>query len=104
MIPKSGNRFSDKMMLKKETTMRLMLLALAALMVALVGDPRPGVARPWFPWCAQYADTRNLTECAFVTFAQCQASISGIGGSCIQNWSPAPAEPRRERGWRPFYR
>jgi hypothetical protein len=84
--------------------MRLMLLALAALMVALVGDPRPGVARPWFPWCAQYADTRNLTECAFTTFAQCQASVSGIGGSCIQNWSPPPAEPRRERGWRPFYR
>jgi hypothetical protein len=84
--------------------MRLMLLALAALMVALVGDPRPGVARPWFPWCAQYADTRNLTECAFTTFAQCQASVSGIGGSCIQNWSPPPAEPRRERGWRPLYR
>jgi hypothetical protein len=81
-----------------------MLFAVAAATMALVGDPRPSAAREWYPWCAQYADTRNLTECAFATFEQCQASISGIGGSCIQNWYPRPAEPARDRRWRPFYR
>ena len=84
--------------------MRQVLFALAAAMVALFGEVSPSAAREWYPWCAQSADTRNITECAFTTFAQCQASVSGIGGSCIQNWYPRPTEPARDRRWRPFYR
>jgi len=84
--------------------MRQMLFVLATAVAALVGDPRPGAAREWFPWCAQYADTRNLVECAFVTFEQCQASISGIGGSCVQDVRRPPAGPARDRPWQPFYR
>jgi hypothetical protein len=88
----------------EEIGMKQMLWVVAAAMVALVADVRPSAAREWYPWCAQYYDTRNLTECAFTSFAQCQASISGIGGNCIQNWYPPPAEPRRDRRWQPFYR
>ena len=84
--------------------MRQMLFVLAAATAALVGDSRPSAAREWYPWCAQYADTRALTECTFTTFEQCLASVSGIGGSCIQNVRPPPAGPPRERRWQPFYR
>jgi hypothetical protein len=84
--------------------MRKCLAALAAvtvaLIVALLGDPRPSAARAWYPWCAQYADRSGITSCLFSTFDQCLATVSGIGGSCVQNWYPAPVEPRRERHWR----
>jgi Protein of unknown function (DUF3551) len=85
-------------------SMKRILFVLAAGMAALVADPRPSAAREWYPWCAQYYDMRNITECAFTTYEQCRASISGIGGNCIQNWYPPPAAPRRDRPWQPFYR
>jgi hypothetical protein len=85
--------------------MRRTLFLLAAATVALVGDPRPSAARDWYPWCAQYADVRAITECAFTTFEQCRASVSGIGGSCVQNVRPPPGGPQpRDRRWQPFYR
>ena len=83
--------------------MKQALFVLAAAAAALLGDPHPSAARDWYPWCAQYADTRGLVECAFVTFEQCQASISGIGGSCVQNPRPGPVERQRDRRWQPFY-
>ena len=79
------------------------LLVLAAGVAVLVADPRPGAAREWYPWCAQYADTRNLIECAYTSFEQCQASVSGVGGSCVQNVRSPPAAPR-DRRYQPFYR
>jgi len=84
--------------------MRMMLIALVALVAALVGDVRPSAAREWYPWCAQYADQSNITQCLFSSFEQCLATVRGIGGSCVQNWHPAPAGPRSERRWKEFYR
>jgi hypothetical protein len=85
--------------------MKRMLFLVATATVALVGDPRPSAAREWYPWCAQYADIRAITECSFVTFEQCQASVSGIGGSCVQNVRPPPGGPQpRDKRWQPFYR
>jgi hypothetical protein len=77
--------------------MRKSLFALAAVAVVLVGDPRPSAARPWYPWCAQFADRSGITSCLFNTFDQCLATISGIGGACVQNWYPPPYEPPHER-------
>lgn len=37
-----------------------------------------------YPWCAQYS-TRDGSTCGFTTFQQCMATVSGIGGFCIQN-------------------
>ena len=84
--------------------MKQILLVVAVAAVALVADVCPGAARDWYPWCAQYADMRAATECSFTTFEQCLATLSGIGGSCVQNARPAPGEPRRDRRWQPFYR
>ena len=83
--------------------MKQMLFVLAAGVVALVADVRPSAAREWYPWCAQYYDIRAITECNFMTFEQCRASVSGIGGNCIQNVRPAPSGPPRDRRWQPFY-
>lgn len=97
--------------------MRMTLLAGAALVTALstllLGDVRPSAAQPWslwggprvwYPWCAQYADQSNITQCLFSTFEQCRATVSGVGGSCVQNWYPPPAARARERHWKNFYR
>ena len=51
-------------------------------------------------WCHQYGD--GSLSCAYYSFAQCQASRSGIGGSCVGNpllgqcrKGPAPAHRTR---------
>ncbi len=84
--------------------MRMTLFGLAALAAALMADVRPSAARAWYPWCAQYADRSGITQCLFSSFEQCLATVRGIGGSCVQNWYPPPAEPPRERRWKHFYR
>jgi hypothetical protein len=83
--------------------MKQTLLVLAAGMAVLAADARPSAAREWFPWCAQTADIRAIVDCSFTTFEQCQATLSGIGGSCVQNVRPPPAAPR-DRRYQPFYR
>jgi hypothetical protein len=89
--------------------MRKLLLGLLALMavgVTLLGDPRPSEARPWYPWCARFGDRSGVEECLYASFEQCQATLSGIGGSCVQNWYPRPVGQRRHHGhnrWWPFY-
>ena len=58
--------------------------------------PRPAAAAYNFPWCATYYDS-NVVACSFMSFEQCMASVSGVGGHCTQNIlypSRAPAPPR----------
>lgn len=42
----------------------------------------PAAADP-YKWCAAYRNGSN--NCGFTTFEQCQASVSGVGGSCVPN-------------------
>jgi len=42
----------------------------------------PGLAKP-YPWCARTGGG-NL-DCNFVTLEQCQATMSGLIGDCVQN-------------------
>jgi Protein of unknown function (DUF3551) len=58
-------------------TVVLVAAALAAL--PLMGISADADGR----WCAR--DTRGGTNCGFHTYAQCQADIRGIGGSCDLN-------------------
>jgi hypothetical protein len=83
--------------------MRMILLAIGTLVLAAAADTRPSEARPWYPWCAQYADRSGITQCAFVTFGQCLATVRGIGGACVQNWYAPPVVPRYERPRRRYY-
>ena len=46
------------------------------------------------PWCAHYTG-RGGTNCGFHSYAQCQAAVSGVGGSCSPN--PSSTGARRPR-------
>jgi hypothetical protein len=49
-----------------------------------------------YPWCANY--TKGSISCSFVTYEQCMADVSGIGGFCERNTqyrpAAAPARPK----------
>ena len=51
-----------------------------------------------YPWCAQYCG--GGLNCGFVSFAQCMATVRGMGGFCIHNnlYQPPPG-PHRRRGY-----
>ena len=48
-----------------------------------------------YPWCARYDWTTS--NCGFVSFQQCLATIQGIGGRCEQNPRYVPPPQRRKR-------
>jgi Protein of unknown function (DUF3551) len=50
-----------------------------------------------YPWCAQYKGLGGATNCGFVSFEQCLATVSGIGGFCMPNnlYQPQPRLYRR---------
>jgi hypothetical protein len=66
----------------------------ALLLTAAALAPRPAAAAFNYPWCATYYDTSlGLRSCAFATFEQCLATVSGVGGQCAQNPFYAPPPP-----------
>lgn len=36
-------------------------------------------------WCAYYSGISSSIECSYDTYAQCRATISGVGGFCAAN-------------------
>jgi hypothetical protein len=74
--------------------MRNILIA-GALLVGLQLLPAPSQARE-YPWCARYDWTTS--NCGFVSFEQCLATIRGIGGRCEPNprYVPPPPRPRKQ--------
>jgi Protein of unknown function (DUF3551) len=70
--------------------MKPMLLAFATaaaiIAAAVLGAAAPAQAQN-YPWCAYYAmgDDGGGTNCGFVSFEQCMATLSGMGGFCVQN-------------------
>ena len=72
---------------------KLAISAIVAALVLLAGTA-PGQARE-YPWCARYDwTTRN---CGFVSFQQCLATISGIGGRCEPNPFYKAPPPRKRK-------
>jgi hypothetical protein len=63
-------------------------IAFAALCLStLVGAaPEPANADP-YRWCAEYSGGRGGggRNCYFVTWQQCRAAVSGVGGFCSPN-------------------
>ena len=68
------------------------LTALAAVSVL----PTPSYAAE-YPWCAQYGSRGGgARNCGFVSYAQCMATVSGIGGFCEPNsFYKGPARKQR---------
>jgi hypothetical protein len=56
-------------------------------LVALLALAPPARAQIYYPWCAQYGGGMGGggTNCGFSTLAQCQATVSGVGGFCVRN-------------------
>jgi len=71
-------------------------MAFAAMVVTLVTVSNPAHAQN-YPWCAHYGTPYDDTSCGFVSYEQCMASVSGIGGFCQRNDTykpPAVARPQ----------
>jgi hypothetical protein len=70
------------------------ILAIVLAMPAAIWTSAANAA-PEYPWCARYDWT--TANCGFVSFQQCLATISGIGGRCEQNPRyVAPAQRRKQ--------
>jgi hypothetical protein len=74
-------------------------LLIAGILVVAVGIGTPTEAQN-YPWCAEYGGTPDgPTNCGFVSFAQCLATVSGVGGFCVKNNTyvppPGPHAPTR---------
>jgi hypothetical protein len=67
------------------------------LATAVVIQPGPGQAAPYWPWCSQYFGPNKTHSCAFISWEQCMDTVRGIGGYCYVNPypPPVPAKPAR---------
>jgi hypothetical protein len=75
--------------------MRFVLLGLVGAAAVLATPARAQN----YPWCAQYSGRAlgGAMNCGFVSFAQCMATVSGIGGFCMQNNTYQPPTPRARK-------
>ena len=74
--------------------MKLLLLALGILIGASSFAMR-AEAQSNYPWCAVYGSGFGGTNCGFVSFSQCMATVTGIGGFCQENnWYHPATAPR----------
>ena len=63
-------------------------LALLALPALLAASPARAYEKPYdpYPWCAVYGgDMGGASNCGFLTWDQCMATVSGVGGFCEPN-------------------
>jgi hypothetical protein len=85
------------------------LPALAAMVLAGLANVTPAAARQ-YPWCAQGGEYDYPGECAYSTYEQCQASVSGRLLYCGPNPMvaygqeprPQPQPRRRTRPATPY--
>ena len=81
--------------------MRSNLAILGIAVLALLTAVESSSAEVIYPWCAQYSIKGGARNCGFTTWEQCRATVSGIGGYCIENpfYQPAadPAARRKPR-------
>ena len=63
------------------------LLGLVALIAAFVFTSAPASAQGYrlYPWCANYNTDSGISNCSFSTRRQCEAALSGNGGTCDIN-------------------
>jgi hypothetical protein len=76
-----------------------MRLVIAVLVTLVAGSLIDSAKADPYRWCAQYSGGRSGggTNCYFMTFGQCQAAISGVGGFCRPNpFYTGGGEPRRK--------
>jgi uncharacterized protein DUF3551 len=76
-------------------SVRPFLIAAAAMMLLIsLGD---SASAQNYPWCAQYGWRDGPRNCGFVSWNQCMATVSGVGGFCERNAMYVPSGPRKSR-------
>jgi Protein of unknown function (DUF3551) len=84
-----------------EERMRFWLI-LATSLVGLAGTATAAQAQN-YPWCAVYGGNEGAGEnCGFSTFAQCMATLSGMGGFCNRNTQYVPPPGPHPGPWRHY--
>ena len=86
---------------------RLGTAALVALPAVLADSPTRAYEKPYdpYPWCAVYgADMSGVSNCGFLTWEQCMATVSGVGGFCEPNQFYNPSRKPRRHYRRRYYR
>jgi len=82
---------------------QLALPALAAMVLAGLANVPPAAARD-YPWCAQGGEYDYPGECAYSTYGQCLASVSGrllyCGPNPLVAYGQAPQRPLQPRAHR----
>jgi len=73
--------------------------AMVIAVLACVAGTKPAEAQVVYPWCAHYQgrDMGGAPNCGFTSYAQCMATVSGIGGWCGVNPWYEPGPPPRAR-------
>jgi hypothetical protein len=75
-------------------------LAVAAIVAVIAISATTPAQAQNYPWCAHYGTPYDDTSCGFVSYEQCMASVSGIGGFCERNDTykpPLAARPQTHR-------
>jgi len=84
--------------------MRKLLLAgsCVAILTGFAAAPADAQQAREYPWCARYDWTTS--NCGFVSFQQCLATIQGIGGRCEINprYTPPRQKQQRRRQSQPY--
>ena len=81
----------------RRSSIMLHVVAIAGAAMALTAAASSAQAQN-YPWCAHYGTPYDDTSCGFVSYEQCMASVSGIGGFCERNTSYHPAAaPTRQK-------
>ncbi len=80
---------------------RLVLFSALAAVPMLLPLAAPAAAQQYarYPWCSQYSSPSEAHSCAFTSYAQCMATVSGIGGFCYRNPYLAYGQARTSRGY-----
>ena len=50
-----------------------------------------------YPWCAVYTNRSGAQACYYASYAQCMATMDGIGGFCMRSPYYRGPEPRHYR-------
>jgi Protein of unknown function (DUF3551) len=74
----------------------LPLLALLSLGAVVPTQPSAAQTPYDYPWCALRGDRSGAQSCYYTSYAQCTATLRGIGGTCIRN--PSQTRGPRYRG------
>lgn len=67
------------------------LIFIGGLLLAVQLYPRAPAAQ-YYPYCAQFEDGSSR-DCGFSTLQMCEASVTGVGGLCINNPAGPPPPP-----------